>query len=133
MKNATRLFLCCAVLSMTFIACKKENQQAANGSIVGKWKLSANAFGTGGPMLWNKVAATDNHYVEFCKNGTLGGDAFTGYTMYAIKDSVNLFMKKNNDTTKYNYSYRIKHDTLTMSPTGPIICIEGCAVRFIKE
>jgi hypothetical protein len=32
-----------------------------------------------------------------------------------------------------NYSYNISTDTLTLSPSGPIICIEGCAIRFVKQ
>jgi len=129
MKNATLLF--CAVCIIAAGSCKKENQINKDQSLIGKWRVNAYYLSDGGPGYWTN--AEENQYVEFYNNGTLGGNAFTGYLTFAIKDNVTLFMKKNNDTTKYNYSYRIKHDTLTMSPTGPIICIEGCAVRFIKE
>jgi hypothetical protein len=131
MKNAAILFLCCAVCSMAVTSCKKENQQISNRSLVGKWKLSASAFGTGGPAVWYPVSSADNHYVQFYADGKLGGNEFAGYCSYTVKDSLLTFNNAADGIQKYLYT--IIHDTLTMTPNGPRYCIEGCAIRFIKQ
>jgi hypothetical protein len=129
MKNVTLLF--CAVFIMAVSSCKKENPQSANEPLVGKWKFSATYFGTGGPGTWEAVASTDNHYVQFYADGKLGGNEFAGYLSYVVKDNLLTFNNAADGVQKYLYN--IRHDTLTMTPNGPPYCIEGCAIRFIKE
>ena len=87
---------------------------------------------SGGPQYW--VKATDNKGVTFEDNGNLGGTFFTDYNKYVVKDSVTIKMYASADTTKYeNYYYTLKHDTLTVSPREPFMCIEGCSYLFVKK
>jgi hypothetical protein len=112
-------------------ACKKNNDvKVADQNLTGKWQLSRNLLSSGGPTYW--VKATNVDYALFNTNGTLGGTAFGDFKRYTVKDSVTLTLT-NADKTQYeNYRYRIKGDSLTMAPAGPVVCIEGCAVQFVK-
>jgi hypothetical protein len=129
MKNVTLLF--CAVFIMAVSSCKKEDAKNANTPLVGKWKLDANYISTGGPGEWISVPKTDSHYVQFYADGKLGGNGFAGYYSYVVKDSLLTFNNAADGVQKYLHN--IRHDTLTMTPNGPPYCIEGCAIRFIKE
>jgi hypothetical protein len=86
---------------------------------------------SGGPMYW--VKATNTTYAQFNTNGTLSGTAFADFNQYVIKDSVTIMLTKADKTQYENYRYKIKGDSLTMSPNGPVYCIEGCAMQFIKD
>jgi hypothetical protein len=112
-------------------ACKKNNDvKIVNTTLTGKWQVSRNLISSGGPTYW--VKATTTTYALFNADGTLGGTAFNNFKLYTITDSVTLTLTTEDKTKYENYRYTIKGDSLTMSPTGPIVCIEGCAVQFIK-
>jgi hypothetical protein len=122
------------ILSITMIvvicACNKE--KIDNSSLTGKWKLTQTLISAGGPTQWAAVPAKTNYdYVQYDSDGKLEGTVFPDYVKYAIKDSVTLIFTKN-DNTQQNYRYSIKNGQLTMSPAGPILCIEGCALGFSK-
>jgi hypothetical protein len=113
-------------------ACKKNNHEViANTTLTGKWKLARNKISSGGPMYWVKAANTTN--VLFNNDSTLGGTTFPDFKQYTIKDSVTLTLTDDDKTQYQNYRYEIKGDSLNMSPSGPIICIEGCIMQFIKD
>ncbi|WP_183556691.1 lipocalin family protein [Mucilaginibacter sp. SP1R1] len=111
-------------------ACKKSNTSVVNTSLTGQWKLSRSLISSGGPQYW--VKATNTSYVLFNDDGALGGTAFTDYKLYTIKDSVTLTFTTADKAKYQNFRYKIKGDSLTMSPNGPIFCIEGCAIQFVK-
>jgi len=139
-KNNTMKYLACflsALVILSTSACKKDggtanaNALKANAILQGKWKVIGNMISSGGPMYF--VPDNGNHYVEFNANGAMSGPAFPDFTHYAIKDSVTLNMTKTDKTTYENYYFTIKIDTLTLSPTGPLVCVEGCDVKLVKE
>ncbi|RYE27194.1 MAG: hypothetical protein EOP42_19565 [Sphingobacteriaceae bacterium] len=109
-------------------ACKKGNNSNA---LVGKWRETAYYLSIGGPGYWTSVSTKDNTYIMFNQNGALTGTYYPGSAHYEIKDSVTVTIYDQNG--KYeNYHYEIINGVLTLSPSGPIICIEGCATRYIK-
>lgn len=111
-------------------ACKKDNTIKGNTTLTGKWLYAGGTLSDGWKTYF--VKATTYSFVEFKNDGTLGGTAFNDYKNYTIKDSTIIKMTKA-DTTQYeNYYYRIKGDSLFLSPRGPIICIEGCSDHFVK-
>ncbi|WPU93264.1 hypothetical protein SNE25_28490 [Mucilaginibacter sabulilitoris] len=120
-----------AAVAIQISACKKDNKTKADTTLTGKWKLVRNKISSGGPMYW--VKATNVSYALFNTDGTLDGTAFNDFKFYTLKDSVTLTLNKADKTEYEDYRYNIKGDSLTMSPLGPVICIEGCAMQFIKE
>ncbi|MDB5005101.1 MAG: hypothetical protein JWQ34_3326 [Mucilaginibacter sp.] len=132
MRNLSYTLTFVAIMLAIVSSCKKDNIKtiANNVPLIGKWKLNANFFGTGSAPTWQPVAANDNHIVVFNADGSLGGNVYSQYYSYKLKDSLLTF--SNAADGELRLLYTIKHDTLIMTPAGPL-CIEGCAIRFIKQ
>jgi hypothetical protein len=132
MRNLAYTLTFIAIMLAIVSSCKKDNTpiDKNNVPLIGKWKLNANFFGTGSAPTWKPVAADDNYIVVFNTNGSLGGNMYSQYYSYKVKDSLLTF--RNGADGELRLLYTIKHDTLTMTPAGPL-CIEGCAIRFIKQ
>jgi hypothetical protein len=112
-------------------ACGKEGVKSGNATLAGKWKLVESLADPGdGSGKWLPVTTSTQLLLN--ANGTTGGTAFPNYVSYAIKDSVTLTFSQS-DKTIQNYRYKISHDTLSMSPDGPIRCFEPCGIRFKKQ
>jgi len=124
------------VLSMLILflitSCDKENVNLDSKSLTGKWKLTESLADIGnGQSSWKEVSKKDIKRVEFKANGELAGDAFPDYVSYSIKDSVTISMTHKNQSIQ-NYTFRFEDNKLSMSPAGPIMCIEACGSRFEK-
>jgi hypothetical protein len=131
MKTLTFTLLLFAGLFL--ITCKKDNSGGNDNTLTGKWKLTETLDDPGnGSGKWMAVPQKANYdYVTFNSSGKLGGTVFSTDVTYALKDSITLtFTSK--DGVLQNYRYSIKNGTLVMSPAGPIMCIEGCGIKFIK-
>src|ERR1700754_4041906 len=115
-------FLALAVI-LFISSCKKANLEAKTNLndkalLIGKWRLVENLLDPGdGSGTWMPSAT----HTELTLNtdGTTSGNTFPAYVNYAIKDSVTITFHQT-DTTTQNYRYKISHDTLMMSPDGPI-------------
>jgi hypothetical protein len=128
MKFATKLLS--IVLVLFFAACDKDDAKLDRNTLPGKWKLSESWASEGsGKQDWKPVKT--QVLVQFKDDGSLAGNAFEGYVSYVIKDSKTLVLMKA-DKTEQNYSYTLTDGKLTLSPAGPIYCIEGCGSRYIK-
>lgn len=137
MKVYTKLLVIPAILFF-FAACSKDNTESAGLSadpsvLTGKWKLSETRMDIGdGKSEWKPVEKGTDKYLEFKENGSLSGNTFPNYPLYSLKDS-SIIMFKEADGIKYqNYRYELKDGKLSMSPAGPIWCIEACGGRYIK-
>jgi hypothetical protein len=136
MKIYTKLFAVAAIFLVS--ACSKDTTQGVDllvdpTVLTGKWKLSEirNDIGDG-KSQWEKVDAGTEKYVVFNKDSTLSGNNFSNYPVYSQKDP-NTLMFKEADGIKYqNYRYELKDGKLSMSPAGPVWCIEACGARYIK-
>jgi hypothetical protein len=127
---------CIFIMTVTALAglvssCKKEHVKnpETNNTLLGKWKLNANFYGTGTGPGWHDVDPNDNHMVQFNADGSLVGNQYAQYYQYSVKDSLLTLNGTGNAMLKF--VYWINHDTLLVRPDGPL-CIEGCMVRFIK-
>jgi hypothetical protein len=97
----------------------------------GKWKFTATHSDPGyGRGIWIKVPDNLNKYLQFKKNGKLGGNYFAKAT-YLINDST-YFSVTFTDKRINEYSYIIKKDTLIISQSKPMICDEGCSLKFVR-
>jgi hypothetical protein len=135
MKNLTFLLLVTCILFAS--ACNKMGIPPKTTSfktaatLPGKWKLIGTMLSAGGPEYF--VPDNNKDYVTFNTDGTLGGTAFSGFKFYTVKDTVTINMTQADMITYENYYYKIKGDSLSLSPAGPSICIEGCEVKLVKE
>lgn len=102
-----------------------------NNTLTGKWKLAGSMVSAGGPMYY-VPAANKNSYIQFNADYTLVGNVFADYNYFKIKDSVTVTLTKADKTSFENYRYSFRNDTLVMSPSGPLFCIEGCSDLFVR-
>ena len=131
MKNLVYL-LCLAIVSL-ITSCEKGDVNP-DVNLTGRWKVVSNYTSTGGPGEWHDVSADEKIYLEFKADGTLAGDNLaSNYATYVVKDSATLTLTKRNSSVIQNYSYKIEGNFLTLSPSGPIFCIEGCATKYVKQ
>ena len=119
------------IIAVLAASCRKTGVSVDASKLQGKWKLTEDFISDGSPGQWQPVAQKQNYdYVQFDANGHLESTVYTTYQNYAVTDSVTLTFSKT-DTLEH-YRYTLQGETLTLSPSGPMICIEGCGNRFIK-
>ncbi|HEY4323745.1 MAG TPA: hypothetical protein VGN20_07155 [Mucilaginibacter sp.] len=124
-------YLLSAALTLVVSACHKDAVKAGDTSLTGKWKLVESLADPGdGSGKWMPAASSTE--LDLNTDGTMGGTTFPTYVSYVVKDSVTLTFSQQ-DKTIQNYRYKISHDTLSMSPAGPIMCFEACGIRFKKK
>lgn len=133
MKNFVYFFS--MVILIAIGSCQKGDviPEVKDKKLTGKWVLVSRFISAGPPGQWYDVPANANNYVEFKADGNLTGNQFTDYATYAVKDSVTVILTKSNSNVIQNYSYKIDGNFLTLSPAGPIFCIEGCATKYIRQ
>ncbi len=133
MKNLACILAFVAVILALVSSCKKDNVPVIEKTtpLTGKWKLNAIFLGIGPPPTWRPVTAGDNYTVVFNTSGSLGGNYYAQYYSYKVKDSLLTFNSAADGEARLLYT--IRHDTLIMTPAPPMMCVEGCAVRFIKQ
>jgi hypothetical protein len=114
-------------------ACKKDNTIKGNATLTGKWLYAGSMMSSGGPQYWVKPTASNSKdYMELKSDGTMSWTGNNDFKKYTLIDSVTINMH-NPDSSKYeNFNYRIKGDSLALSPRGPVLCIEGCSTHFVK-
>ena len=134
MKIYSRLLIIVAILVIA--ACSKENNEIIDvlGNpkvLVGKWKLTESLNDPGdGSGKWTKVSGSNVNYVEFKADGQLSG--YGDYKTYTVKDSTILTFTKADGVTYQDQRYQLQNGMLSMSPAGPIWCIEPCGLRYKK-
>ncbi|WP_222539274.1 hypothetical protein [Pedobacter polysacchareus] len=127
------LFKLTSILCLFFvISCSKDksvNKPNLDPALSGNWKLIETLADPGdGSGKWRPVdsnAPIEN--ILFKKDGKLEWSRDKAFKIYTKSDSTSLsFVKK--DTSVWNYYYKIKNDTLILSPP----CIEGCGFKYVK-
>ncbi len=118
------------ILVSTLFSCKKTGING-NVPLTGNWVAVQDLADPGdGSGTWQPLQVKTT--AQFSADGSVSGTAFEGYTKYVVKDSITLTFTKP-DKSFENFYYQIKHDTLTMSPAGPVICFEPCGTKFKKQ
>lgn len=126
------IFFLLAIIALS-VACQKSDTLPATG-FTGKWKLTAQKVSIGGPANWEPVSSSENQYVQFNSSGSVESNTyiFNKYNKYVIKDSVTLTLSKNDTIQNFRYKFTAL-DTIVVSPSGPIFCIEGCEFKFARQ
>lgn len=114
-------------------SCKKDD----NGfgySLAGRWKVIESRVGDGSLGEWQKQPKENERQVTFKSNGTLAGNLFERYGKYIITDSTTIKLTEKGNEVEQFYGYKINAEgVLELWPKGPIVCIEGCSIRLIKQ
>lgn len=106
-----------------------EVQNTALEGLPGKWKLVEN-WGSIGAGEQVKMEVKENTFIEFSADGKLSGSGAQGFERYRVTDSTIVFIRS--DNTEQNYSHKFEDNRLSMSPAGPMYCIEGCRYVYKK-
>lgn len=104
-------------------------------NLVGKWQLTETYISPGGATEW--VDVTNGYSYFFNSDGTyeqVEDNISLEEGTYRIEDD-NLFLDFESDGEEkiLGFSLEITDKTITLSPSFPAICIEGCLYRFRKR
>jgi hypothetical protein len=98
----------------------------------GRWNYTAHYYSIGTPGEWHPVPVP-GQWIELSGDGRFSSNVkpFSSAGSYRVMDSVHLalIIQPGRDSLVYRYSLR--GDTLELTPY-PLMCIEGCADRFLK-
>lgn len=107
-------------------------------SLVGEWLLTESYVSPGGAAEWMVVEEGYRYFFD-----EYGGYKRTNFNRelqdmgeYAIKDDelyLYFLTAGEKDTLGFSTDFNESKTKLTLSPTYPGICIEGCLYRFKKE
>ncbi|MES2808367.1 MAG: lipocalin family protein [Bacteroidota bacterium] len=105
-------------------------QKIEDKKLIGKWKYTSSYTKNVGhePDTWTTIVAADTvKYVEFKKNGKIGGDYFLN-SRYKVNgnDRLTIISSKNNTE---EFIYRIDDKRLIINYRN---CDEGCSISFTK-
>lgn len=125
-----------AVLALLFIltACSKDYTPPVTPytTLPGKWTYIGSKASSGGPQYF-VPAKNSNDYIQLNTDGTMTWTPGNVYKKYTLKDSITLTMTYADGSNYEDYYYRIRRDSLFLSPRGPVVCIEGCSDYFVKK
>lgn len=125
-----------AICMLLATSCDKETVKgnsavkSNNATLTGNWKLVQSLADPGdGSGTWQPVATSTS--LAFNADGTTNGSTFPNYIAYTLSATTDITFSQADKTTQ-NYRFTISHDTLSISPDGPIRCTEACGIRFVK-
>ena len=117
----------CSLLLITllFIACKKDDDSTAGTGIAGKWKSTETLFDIGnGTTNWSPIKDSESTELQLLSNGNIKGDA--NYQSYYVKDSLTVeFRTKDNKIIPFRY--QVTESNLILGASG---CIEACLIKY---
>ena len=114
---------------------KKEEHTLISNGLVGKWKFTEYFMSPGGPGSWNPVPVSDQYIINFSTDGKLSYTtnfyrAYAQFNRYSLAgDTIFVSSTWNNKTDEWLYSF--DGPQLIINFNVRVICIEGCASRFI--
>jgi hypothetical protein len=130
MKTTAKILSALFIIGIIVAGCTKQGA-TPNASLTGKWRFVGSRQSSGGPTYW-VPATSSNNYLELRANGTMEWTVGDEYKKYVLTDSVTLTMTHADGSNYQNYYYKIKGDSLGISPIEPIRCYEGCSEHFVK-
>jgi len=104
-------------------------------AIIGQWQLERHHYSTGGPGQWSDFVENGSIYrfsvdgkFHFKDNTSSEGNREGTFILKG--DSLVLKFEQDSEAQEYTYSVEVSEQKMILSPTGPVICIEGCAEQF---
>ena len=125
-----------AILFLFIIGCsKKEGHRKINDGVVGNWKLTELFWSPGRPGSWHPVEASNQFSVNFGSDGKFSYSANffaanSHFNRYGLsRGTIFLSSTLNNNTDEWLYSF--EGSQLIINFNVRVVCIEGCASRFV--
>ncbi|AWO01435.1 hypothetical protein DLD77_06890 [Chitinophaga alhagiae] len=116
-------------LLILLAGCSKNKSPYVNDTLIGKWRLTINAYSPGGPIEEHPADPSKPVVISFKSDGTFistaPGNKYNHFTI----DS-NTVTTTGPDVTTFTYEYTISGSTLTLTPVNPR-CIEGCYKKYV--
>jgi len=133
----TTFYTLFALAILSTISCK---DTAIHSPLVGRWRVVGYYLSSGGPQYYVPASNQEIQYIQFKDNGLFSGNAYKNYASYSIKDNRTVVINYENTAPDYasqpyksiSLYFSFRNDTLSMSPAGPVVCIEGCSTRFVR-
>ncbi|WP_405382757.1 hypothetical protein [Maribacter sp. LLG6340-A2] len=128
-----------AIFLLFFLTCQKDDvfddTPIDQTGLVGEWLLTETYISPGGKTEWKKV--NNGYRYLFKTDGSYNKISITTESgNYDINES-ELFLYVGNagekDTLGFNANFNEAKTVLTLSPSYPNICIEGCLYRYQKQ
>ena len=115
---------------------KKEEHRLISDGLVGKWKFTEYFMSPGGPGSWNPVPVPDQYIINFNSDEKLDYSANffganSGFNRYKLSGNT-IFVSSTNNNKTDEWRYSFDGSQLIINFNVRVICIEGCASRFIE-
>lgn len=121
----------------SFTSCDKEDNlpfELTSEGLVGKWELYQYQGSTGGGDYRTDYEPTGKT-ITFLSGGKLNSVGFFKCDdgAYIVADSsITVLFDCGEEVPEQKYSMKKEDENLVLSPSGPIICFEGCSYIFKK-
>lgn len=131
---------CFTLFLLLFLACDNDNKGSSLPTkyidLVGEWLLKETYISPGGITDWKNVDKGFRYI--FGNQGTFQKTAFDKVIQqegnYQVKeDELFLIFKVQEEQDTLGYRIELMDNSLTLSPSYPSICIEGCLYRFKRQ
>ena len=131
---------CFILFLLFFIACDKNDDQNILpnnvAGLVGEWQLKETYISPGGVTKWQVVDKGFSYIFE--SEGSFKKTAFDKKIqqegIYQLKEEeLFLFFRLQEEKDTLGFTMELTKNTLTLSPSFPGICIEGCLYRFKRQ
>jgi len=102
--------------------------------VLGSWQLKSTYISPGGATTWQEV--TDGDILSFAIDRTFTQtntfeDNFDKSGTFELNDGILTWTyQENSDEKTQSFSVEMAKNTMTLSPAGPIFCVEACLSRY---
>ena len=107
--------------------------------LLGTWQLNGVKISAGGPLPEDFTIIDFYQEFSFSANGTYTLKSGTPGTVLSkgnfsiTEDELHLNPKQGQVPNKSAYNFWFEGESLVLSPSSPILCIEGCLYRYEKQ
>ena len=107
--------------------------------LLGIWQLNGVKISAGGPLPEDFITTDFYQEFSFATDGTYTILSGTSRTVFSkgdfsvIEDELRLNPKQGQVPNKSAYNFWFEGESLVLSPSSPILCIEGCLYRYEKQ
>lgn len=128
---------------LLFFACSNEDKVTIDDvpletrPLLGDWQLTGSKISIGGPLPDDFREENKGHIFTFELNATYrlvanDNTLISEGTFTYTEDSLVLNPKRGELKEVTSYQATIEKNEMVLSPSGPVICIEGCLYRYVK-
>src|SRR5688500_3129 len=114
---------------MLLFSCSKSKNPDINETLIGKWKITASAISSGGPLKEYPVEEGKQSVIAFKRDSSYTSSVEDNrYTKFTLGDNNRLTLTGPVDTAFL--AYAISGNTRKILPVNPM-CIEVCYTKYV--